>query len=101
MRAGEGVAAPPLRAAAAREGSHPLSFAQQRLWFLDQLRPGSAQYNIPTVMRLDGPLSVVALGQSLNEVVRRHSSLSARFAVEDAEPVQVVAAGVRLDAAAG
>nr|QEO74845.1 condensation domain-containing protein [uncultured bacterium] len=97
MRAGEGVAAPPLRAAAAREGSHPLSFAQQRLWFLDQLRPGSAQYNIPTVMRLDGPLSVVALGQSLNEVVRRHSSLSARFAVEDAEPVQVVAAGVRLE----
>ncbi|NPC87316.1 hypothetical protein HPC49_55230, partial [Pyxidicoccus fallax] len=44
-----------------REGALPLSFAQQRLWFLDQLKPGSASYNIPAALRLSGPLHVEAL----------------------------------------
>ncbi|HEY9404140.1 MAG TPA: amino acid adenylation domain-containing protein [Pyrinomonadaceae bacterium] len=95
LSAGAGVNAPPLTTRRTR-GASPLSFAQQRLWFLDQLRPDSAQYNIPTVMRLDGTLSVNLLEQSINEVVRRHASLGTRFAVEEAEPVQIVDEGVRV-----
>ena len=70
----------------------PLSFAQQRLWFLDQLEPGSAAYNLPLAMRLDGKLDVKALAQSLNEVVARHDVLRTTFAVDDeGRPTQIVA----------
>src|SRR5215468_10384317 len=53
----------------------PLSFAQQRLWFLDQLAPGSAAYNLSGRLHLEGRLDVSALEASLNEIVRRHETL--------------------------
>src|SRR5215211_4067477 len=55
-----------------RDEDLPLSFAQERLWFLDQLEGKSPAYNIPALLRLDGPLEVVALGDSLKEILRRH-----------------------------
>ena len=67
----------------------PLSFAQQRLWLLDQLEPGP-QYNDPFHLRLTGSLDVVALSRSLNEIVRRHEALRARFLMVDDQPKQQV-----------
>src|SRR4030095_14980022 len=89
MRGGERIEAPPL-VRVEREGSLPLSFAQQRLWFIDQLEPGSALYNIPGAVRLEGRLDVEALERSVNEIVRRHESLRTRFEVEAGEPEQVI-----------
>jgi amino acid adenylation domain-containing protein len=68
----------------------PTTFAQQRLWFLDQLEPESAFYNIAAAVRLEGALDVSALGQSLDEVVRRHETLRTRFEVFDGVPAQVI-----------
>jgi amino acid adenylation domain-containing protein len=70
----------------------PLSFAQQRLWFLDQFTPNSAMFNIPGAMRLRGRLDVTALEASLTAIVARHEILRTSFAqVEDAvEPVQLI-----------
>jgi hypothetical protein len=69
---------------------YPLSFAQQRLWFIDQFEPGSPLYNIPTYLRLAGPLSIEALHKSLTEITRRHESLRTSFASVNGEPVQVI-----------
>ena len=69
----------------------PLSFAQERLWFLDQFEPGSPFYNIPAALRLKGPLDVPALRRSLNEIVRRHEVLRATFANEKGRPRQSIA----------
>jgi amino acid adenylation domain-containing protein len=69
----------------------PLSFAQMRLWFLDQLAPGTPVYNTPNTLRLSGALNVPALEQSLNEIVRRHEVLRTTFATVEGEPVQVIA----------
>jgi amino acid adenylation domain-containing protein/non-ribosomal peptide synthase protein (TIGR01720 family) len=74
-----------------RQEELPLSFAQQRLWFLDQLEPGSALYNVPTGVRLSGTPNVAALEQSLNKVVQRHEALRTTFAAVDGRPVQVIA----------
>ncbi|RYZ34124.1 MAG: amino acid adenylation domain-containing protein, partial [Myxococcaceae bacterium] len=74
----------------ARTGAEPLSFAQQRLWFLEQLQPGSAQYNLPTAIRLSGRLDVSALERTFAELVRRHEALRTTFQVRDGEPVQVI-----------
>ena len=62
-----------------REGRLPLSYAQQRLWFLDQLEPGSAAYNMPVGVRLRGELEVEALERALSEIVRRHEVLRTTF----------------------
>ncbi|WP_420126422.1 non-ribosomal peptide synthase/polyketide synthase [Longimicrobium sp.] len=74
-----------------RTGALPLSFAQERLWFIDRLEPGSTVYNVPVARRLGGALDVVALERALGEVVRRHESLRTVFAETDGAPVQVVA----------
>ena len=68
----------------------PLSFAQQRLWFLNEVRPDSAAYNIPTAVRVRGHLDLDALEQSLTEVVKRHESLRTRFEFANGAPVQIV-----------
>ena len=74
----------------------PLSFAQERLWFLDQLEPGNPVYNFPVALRLRGSLDVATLGRSLNEVVRRHESLRTTFLAVGGQPVQVISASVDL-----
>jgi len=74
-----------------RDGDLLLSFAQQRLWFIDQLEPGNSAYNFPAAVRLKGPLNVVALEQSVNEIVKRHEALRTTFATVDGRPVQVIA----------
>lgn len=90
IRKGEaGIAAPPLEKIS-RDEAPPLSFAQQRLWFLDQLEPGSASYNIPSAIRLSGKLNTAALEKSINEIIKRHESLRTTFASEDGKPVQVI-----------
>jgi amino acid adenylation domain-containing protein len=68
----------------------PLSFAQERLWFIDQLQPQSAVYNIPVPIRLRGKLNHFAVRRSLNEVVRRHAILRTAFPAIDGLPVQNV-----------
>ncbi|MEH2000622.1 MAG: condensation domain-containing protein [Nostoc sp.] len=73
----------------------PLSFAQQRLWFLDQLQPGNSAYNISQPMRLVGCLNVAALEESFHEVVRRHEVLRTTFTVVDGQPLQVIAPSLR------
>ncbi|MBW4569856.1 MAG: amino acid adenylation domain-containing protein [Tolypothrix carrinoi HA7290-LM1] len=69
----------------------PASFAQQRLWFIDQLIPGNAIYNVPTVIRLTGRLNLAALKQTFNEIVRRHETLRTTFIVLDGQPLQAIA----------
>ncbi|HEX7242847.1 MAG TPA: amino acid adenylation domain-containing protein, partial [Longimicrobiaceae bacterium] len=81
------VARIPRRAGA---GPSPLSFAQQRLWFIHQLDPGSSAYNMPASLRLRGALDVRALRRSLAELVRRHEAVRTAFVDEGGEPVQVV-----------
>src|SRR5689334_5760837 len=75
----------------------PASFAQQRLWFLDQLEPQTTAYNVPLVARFEGLLDVGALEQSLKEIVRRHEVLRTTFALEAGEPVQVIATEAALE----
>ncbi|HEX8147545.1 MAG TPA: AMP-binding protein, partial [Pyrinomonadaceae bacterium] len=91
LRAGEGEGVPPIERAS-RGGGLPASFAQQRLWFLDQLEGGShAAYNMPGAFRLRGALDLEALGRTLSEVVRRHEVLRTSFATAaDGTPVQVI-----------
>src|SRR5262249_6753318 len=79
----------PLRRAAGLQ-QFPLSFAQQRLWLLDQLERESGLYNVLCAVRLTGPLDLAALRQSLIEIVRRHEVLRTRFIDSDGNPVQEV-----------
>ena len=81
--------APPIDRAP-REDRLPLSYAQQRLWFMHQLDPDSPAYNIPLAVRLSGRLDVAALRVTLTEVVRRHEALRTTFAVCDGQPRQVI-----------
>ncbi|HEY4389359.1 MAG TPA: amino acid adenylation domain-containing protein, partial [Ktedonobacteraceae bacterium] len=78
----------PLIQPMSREQKIPLSFAQERLWFLDQLAPHSATYNMPVALQLTGPLSLEALEQSLTQLVQRHETLRTCFQSEESEPVQ-------------
>ena len=79
-----------------REAPLPLSFAQQRLWFLDRLEPGSAFYNIPTALRMAGRLDEAALRGAIDGIVRRHESLRTTFAMHEGTPVQVIAERIEL-----
>jgi amino acid adenylation domain-containing protein len=80
-----------------RDGALPLSFAQQRLWLLDQLEPDSAIYSIPRALRLTGVLDVTALKRSLNAIVQRHESLRTTFVVVNAEPALAIASTQDVD----
>ncbi|MFL9458798.1 amino acid adenylation domain-containing protein [Tolypothrix bouteillei VB521301_2] len=68
----------------------PLSFAQQRLWFLDQLEPNKASYNVPAALRLQGTLNVKALEQSLVEMIHRHESLRTNFITVNGQATQLI-----------
>ncbi|MEH1017432.1 amino acid adenylation domain-containing protein [Micromonospora sp. CPCC 206060] len=73
-----------------RDGDLPLSLGQRRMWFLDQLEPGSLEYLIPISMRLTGPLDVAVFRRAVDEVVNQHEILRTRYRSVDGEPVQVV-----------
>ncbi|HHO58773.1 MAG TPA: amino acid adenylation domain-containing protein, partial [Thiotrichales bacterium] len=75
---------------APRDGVLPLSFAQERLWFLDQLEPGSATYNISLALRLSGQLNITALEQSIHFIVNRHESLRSKFVSDAGAPVLII-----------
>jgi amino acid adenylation domain-containing protein len=81
---------PPLRQIG-RSGRLPLSFAQQRLWFIDRLESGSPFYNIPVAVRLSGKLDVAVLQKCVDEIVRRHEVLRTSFLEVEREPLQVIA----------
>jgi len=89
MKRSDAAAAPPLTPVR-RDGQLPLSFAQQRLWIVDQLAPGSPAYNLPIGLRLHGKIDRVALDRALCEIVRRHECLSTTFGLEGDQPVQVL-----------
>ncbi len=94
VQARSGAEAPPRPSIlpARRDGQLPLSFAQQRLWFLDQLEPGSPAYNMPAAFRLTGTLDVGALAHALAEIVRRHENLRTTFRMVGGEPTLSIAA---------
>ena len=74
----------------------PLSFAQERLWFLDQLEPGNSTYNMASAYYLKGPLNVVALERSFNAIVERHESLRTTFFAINGQPTQRIAPNLTL-----
>jgi amino acid adenylation domain-containing protein len=75
----------------------PLSFSQQRLWFLDRLRPGDPLYNIPSPLFVEGPLDVTALHRALSGIVDRHEALRTTFELRDGGPVQIISPRVSLE----
>lgn len=74
-----------------RDQDLPLSFAQQRLWFLQQLSPDSHSYNLLEALRLEGSLNLLALEQSLSELIRRHEILRTTFPMVEGQPIQRIA----------
>ncbi len=88
---GQGAEPAPPIVPVSRENPLPLSFGQERLWFLDQLEPGNAAYHIPTSLTLAGRLDTPALERSLATVVARHEALRTSFALVDGVPMQVIA----------
>jgi amino acid adenylation domain-containing protein len=89
LRAGHGVSAPPITRAP-RDGALPLSFGQERLWFLAQLDPESPGYVVPFAVRLAGALNVDALRRSLADLVARHEALRTTFVAVEGKPAQIV-----------
>src|SRR5690349_11975551 len=85
-----------LRQQASEPRRIPLSFAQERLWFLTQLEPENPSYNVPVALRLTGDLDLEALERSLNAIVARHEPLRTKFAAVDGEPFQFVYADATL-----
>jgi amino acid adenylation domain-containing protein len=75
----------------------PLSYAQQRMWFLNQLEPGSTVYNVNTIIPIAPSLSIEVIEKSLNEIVRRHESLRTTFPSVEGEPQQVISPEFRLE----
>ncbi|MGZ3459450.1 MAG: condensation domain-containing protein, partial [Archangium sp.] len=94
--AGKQKRRPPPLVPVPREGALAQSFAQQRMWFIEQFAPGGHSYNVPYFARLKGRLDVEALERSLREVVRRHESLRTTFASEEGQPVQRIAPALAL-----
>ncbi|MEM8778778.1 MAG: aminotransferase class V-fold PLP-dependent enzyme, partial [Cyanobacteria bacterium P01_G01_bin.49] len=88
QQADTNVKIPPIKPVT-RQGELPLSFAQQRLWFLAQLDPDSPAYNLHIGVRLSGSLNVDALSASINEIVKRHEVLRTNFAIVDGQPLQM------------
>ncbi|HWX42056.1 MAG TPA: amino acid adenylation domain-containing protein, partial [Blastocatellia bacterium] len=97
-RCGELRRAPLLRTT--RRMHYPLSFAQQRLWFLSQLDPKSPVYNMPSAIQMQGRLNRDALENALNEMIRRHETLRTTFAEFEGQPIQAISAGWTLTLAA-
>ncbi len=89
LRAGGAAGLPPI-VPAPRAEPPPLSFAQERLWFLDRLQPGGSAYNVPLAVRLSGTLDAGSLAAALAAVVRRHEAVRTTFAMADGRPVQVI-----------
>ena len=89
VREDQGLEAPPITRMP-RGAELRLSFAQERLWFLDQLEPGSSFYNVPSATRVRGAFSVESMMRAFQEVVRRHEVLRTSFAVQDGQPIQVI-----------
>jgi hypothetical protein len=81
---------------AERPQNLPLSFAQERLWLLNQLEPDNPFYNEQTPLRLSGKLNVVALEQSLNKIIDRHEALRTNFQTFNEQPVQIIADSLTL-----
>lgn len=75
----------------------PLSFAQQRLWFIDQLQPGQTVYSIPAALKFEGTLQIEILQQCLNEIVARHDILRSQFVAVDGDPIQQIQPQLTLD----
>src|ERR1700678_4509080 len=73
-----------------RNRHSPLSFAQERLWFLEQMEPESCVYNLPAIMSLRGPVRPDLVREAVARIVGRHSALRTRFPVEDGAPIQVI-----------
>lgn len=92
----EGLQAPPFTRVP-REGDLPVSFAQQRLWFLDQLEPNNPTYNIPDVIRINGALNIAILQRCFDEIIRRHESLRTTFKTVEGKAIQVIAPALKLE----
>jgi amino acid adenylation domain-containing protein len=76
----------------------PASYAQQRLWFIDQMEPGLSTYNVPVALRVEGKLDASSLKKTFQEMVNRHESLRTTFSGEEDEPRQVIWETLELDA---
>src|SRR5690348_14688496 len=76
--------------------AYPLSFAQQRMWFLDQWDRGNPVYNVPLAARLTGELKVSLLEQSLTAIIQRHESLRTTFPLSEGQPIQLISAILQL-----
>ncbi len=81
---------------AARNGNPPLSFGQQRLWYLDQLGSDTPVYNLPDAYRLSGRLDITALEKSLNEIIKRHEVLRTTYKMDDDMPVQIISPSLEI-----
>jgi hypothetical protein len=91
-RAGARVEVPPI-GVVGRVGPLPVSFAQQRLWFMDQLHPGDFAYNVPFALRLRGHLQLDVLTQTFQTIVRRHEAVRTRFISCEGIPFQIIEPG--------
>src|SRR6516225_11141528 len=85
-----------LPGAAAGQQEHPTSFAQQRMWFLQEWEPDSPTYNVPFVIRMRGPLDIAVLLRALQEIVDRHETLRTTYPARNGLPVQSIAASSSL-----
>jgi Condensation domain len=81
----------------AEEFVFPASFAQQRLWFLDQFAPENPFYNIVTALRLIGSLNITALEQTFNKIVQPHQTLRTTFAAVSGQPVQIFSTACKIN----